>query len=121
MKHQNRLFAAILALTFVVGQFAGAKDKNNFELNAHVSSMGHEPKYTQSETGGFTFDVPVFTVKIDGNPLTYQMLGRRRSSLHVGMAISARWKNNGRFLDVQYTDEKGKEKTEELRVVGEEQ
>jgi hypothetical protein len=49
------------------------------------------------------------------------MVKSKGNDLRVGQDYQAQWKKINRILEVQYTDEKGKEKTESMKVLEESQ
>ena len=126
---------ALLALASV----ASAKKHPNtedFNLTAHVTAVNGEQRFsshgsvdTDSEgkvsgsSHGSTYNVLIYTVKIEGKPVIYQMEGHnygfRHAALHLG-DYKARWKN-GRILEVLYLNDKDEEKVRDLLVDGEQQ
>jgi hypothetical protein len=121
----------VLAVTLAVS--AKHLDTDDFNLTAHITAVNVQQGYeshgrtSTDENGnvtgsshGKTYDYRIFTVKIDGNPITYQMRCTSfncESQLHINN-YNARWKKEG-ILEVILTNDKGKEKTINLRVVGE--
>jgi hypothetical protein len=134
MKKSLAVSLLVLALTVAVN----AKKHPNtedFNLNAHITAVNMEQGYRSSgrvstdddgkvsgSSSGGTYDYHVFTVKIDGSPVTYQMTYFCRfhcyvSHLHIG-DYKAYWKKDG-VLKVIVTDDKGEEKATSLNVAGE--
>jgi hypothetical protein len=134
----NRLAFTLLPL-LAFAQAAAAKDKDDFPLKLHITAVemqqGTAPvtgngstdsngNYHSSVGGGQTYTWHLFTVKIDGDPVTYKLSTRamkgfmkRAAILHIG-DYSARWNKNG-TLEIQYLDSKGKLEHETFRIQGE--
>src|SRR5712692_8978127 len=131
MKKTIVVLLVVLALTLA----ASAKSKpqtSDFNLTARITAVSTHQEYSSSgsvstnddgkvsgSSNGNTFTVYIFTVKIDGDPITYQMqrsAGWTKHMLHIG-DYKGCWK--GHVLEVILTDDKGKEKTQSLFVVGE--
>jgi len=127
----------VLALTLA----ASAKKHPNpadYNLTVHLTAVDREQGYRSSgsvstdddgkvsgSSQGRTFTYLIYTVKIDGKPITYTMQYTARwtfhkdNRLHLG-DYKAYWKNST-TLEVLLTDDKGEEKSESLLVVGEQQ
>jgi len=126
----------ILALTLA----ASAKKHTNtedFNLTVHVASVQSEQGCRSSgsvstdndgkvsgDSSGGSYSYLVYTVKIEGSPVTYKMGNdyamrgfHHIENLHIG-DYKAHWKNST-ILEVLYLNDKDKEKVQHLRVVGE--
>src|ERR1019366_88134 len=105
----------VFALTLAV---SAKKNPNSedFNLTAHITAVNVEQGYRSSgslstdndgkvsgSSSGGTYDYHVFTVKIDGNPVTYQMkyfsrgFHRYVSHLNIG-DYKAFWKKDGLLI-----------------------
>jgi hypothetical protein len=116
MKRTMLLLSLILAAT---SAFAG---HDNFDLTAHISSIGHEQRYSSNKNLGAEHTVHTYNLTINGDPVTYEMVKSKGGTLlQVGQDYKAQWKKLNQILEVQYTDEKGKEKTESMKVLEESQ
>ena len=138
LRHMKKSLALSL-LVFALTLAANAKKHPNpadYNLTAHLTAVDREQGYKSSgsvstdddgkvsgSSRGRTFTYLIYTVKIEGKPVTYQMqytarwAFHRDNRLHLG-DYKAQWKN-GSTLDVLLTDDKGEEKTESLLVIGE--
>ncbi len=110
-----------------------ANKSSDFSLTAHITAVNTHQEYSSSgststnddgkvsgSSSGSTSTVYTFTVKIDGDPITYQMqrsAGWNKHMLHLG-DYKGCWKK-GHVLEVILADDNGKEKTQSLFVVGE--
>lgn len=135
MKQALVVSLLVLALTLA----ASAKKHLNpadYNLTVHLTAVDREQGYRSSgsvstdddgkvsgSSQGRTFTYLIYTVKIEGKPVTYQMQYTARWAFHKNNRLhlgdyKAYWKNST-TLDVLLTDDKGEEKTESLLVVGE--
>jgi hypothetical protein len=133
---KKALVVSLLVLALAVA--VSAKKHPNtadFNMTAHITAVNMEQGYRSNgrvstdddgkvsgSSSGGTYDYHVFTVKIDGSPVTYQMKYFCRfhcyvSHLHIG-DYKACWKKDG-VLEVIITDDKGEEKATSLTVSGE--
>ncbi|MGC2245501.1 MAG: hypothetical protein WA609_02760 [Terriglobales bacterium] len=134
MKKHSVVPLLVLVLTLAA---SANKHPNSaaFNLTAHITAVNMEQGYRSSgrvssdddgkvsgSSSGGTYDYHVFTVKLDGSPITYKMKYFCRfhcyvSHLHIG-DYKAYWKKDG-VLEVIITDDKGGEKATSLTVAGE--
>ncbi len=123
----------VLALAVVV---SAKEHPEDFTLTVHVTAVQSDHGYSSNgslatnadgkvsgSSSGQSYNYSVYTVKIDGSPVTYQMgntfamNGRHNvPSLHIG-DYKGRWKNN--ILELLYLTDKDKDKVQHLRVIGE--
>jgi hypothetical protein len=135
---KKALVVSLLVLALTLAASAKKINPADFNLTIHLTAVDREQGYksngrvdTDSDgkvsgsSHGRTFTYLIYTVKIEGKPVTYQMQYTARwgfhkdNRLHLG-DYKAYWKNST-TLDVLLTDDKGREKTESLLVVGEQQ
>jgi hypothetical protein len=114
---------ACLVLLATTG-VALAKDGPDFNLTVRIVSISHEQGYWANDERGYTYIIPIFTLRIDGDPIIYQMKGvegpfaRSRGAVQfaTGSSYKAHWKNTAE-LEVEFTSPKGKDEIAKLIVV----
>jgi hypothetical protein len=117
------LLAGIILLA--MASVAFAKDKPDFDLTARFVSTSHEQGFRANEERAHTYIIPIFTIRIDGDPVIYQMKGSEgrfawsKGSVQfvTGSSYKAHWKNSVQ-LEVEFTSTKGKDEVATLIVVG---
>jgi hypothetical protein len=112
----------VFALTISASAKKRPLDPADFPLIVHVTSVDHEQGYAANTEKGTTYTYLVYTVKIEGDPVIYQVrfFPRWVWQYDLGLSIGdykARWENGA--LEVLLTYDNGKKKrAEPLKVIG---
>ncbi len=117
------LLAGIILLA--TASLAFAKDKPGYDLKVRFVSTSHEQGFRAKDERAHTYIIPIFTIRIDGDPVIYQVKGSEGRfvwskgpvQFATGSSYKAHWKNSAE-LEVEFTSTKGKDEVATLIVVG---